>query len=56
MTLPERLVKKLACPNCHRPLTYQSDKGRLECPVCRLAYRIENDIPVLVPDEAEKLD
>jgi len=56
MTLPERLVKKLACPNCHRPLTYNNSRERLECHGCRLAYRIVNDIPVLVPDEAEKLD
>jgi uncharacterized protein YbaR (Trm112 family) len=56
MALPERLVEKLACPICHRPLTYNRDENRLECPPCHLAYRIENDIPVLVPDEAEKLD
>jgi len=56
MTLPERLVKKLACPICHQPLTYNPARERLECPGCRLAYRIANDIPVLVPDEADKLD
>ena len=56
MALPERLVKKLACPICHRALSYNRDLERLECHNCQLTFRIDNDIPVLVPDEAEKME
>ena len=55
MGLPERLVEKLGCPQCHGALDYNENDNRLECPKCRLAFRVANDIPVLVLDEAEKL-
>ena len=55
MPLPEKLLEKLVCPNCKGKLIYQPDKSRLECHQCRLAYRVDNDVPVLLVDEAEKL-
>jgi hypothetical protein len=55
MSLPEQLREKLACPQCHQALTYIEAQARLECPACRLAFRIVDDIPVLVLDEAEEL-
>jgi uncharacterized protein YbaR (Trm112 family) len=56
MAVPERLAEKLACPICHQPLVYNREKNRLECHNCHLAFRIDKGIPVLVPDEAEKLE
>ena len=55
MGLPERLVRKLGCPQCHGALDYVEKDDNLKCPKCRLAFRIENDIPVLVLEEAEEL-
>ncbi|UCD64196.1 MAG: Trm112 family protein [Candidatus Zixiibacteriota bacterium] len=55
MTLPEGLLKKLVCPNCKGVLIYQEKECRLVCDRCRLAYRIDNDVPVMLVDEAEKL-
>ena len=55
MALPVKLVEKLACPQCHGVLDYFPDKNRLECRNCRLAFRVADDIPVLVLDEAEKM-
>jgi uncharacterized protein YbaR (Trm112 family) len=56
MALPEPLRKKLACPKCHQPLEYIEAEDRLVCGQCRLAFRVVDDIPVLVLDEAEELD
>jgi uncharacterized protein YbaR (Trm112 family) len=56
MTLPDTLLEKLACPQCHGTLNYFPDKNRLECRTCRLAFRVADDIPVLVLDEAEKMN
>ena len=56
MALSEKLAEKLACPNCHGSLIYNRELNRLECHSCRMTFRIENDIPVLVADEAGKLE
>jgi len=55
MSLSEELLEKLACPKCKGSLDYREDDNRLDCPDCKLSYRIEDDIPVLLIDEAESL-
>ncbi|MEW5993111.1 MAG: Trm112 family protein [Candidatus Zixiibacteriota bacterium] len=55
MALPDKLLEKLACPACKGKLEYREQEARLICDACRLAYRIVDNIPVLLPDEAEKL-
>ena len=58
MALSSQLLEKLVCPKCKGKLSYQEqeDENRLVCENCRLAYRITDDIPVLLMDEAEKID
>ena len=56
MALPEGLLAKLVCPKCKGKLEYLQDKDRLLCSTCSLSYRIDNDVPVLLVDEAEKLN
>lgn len=55
MALSEKLVKELVCPKCRGPLEYQQAPNRLICQVCRLAYPIADDVPVMLIDEAEKV-
>jgi hypothetical protein len=55
MGLPSRLVEILGCPECHGALDYVEEDNKLKCLKCRLAFRIENDIPVLILEDAEKL-
>lgn len=55
MELSENLLAKLVCPKCKGKLEYARTESRLECEACRLAYRIDNGVPVLLVDEAEKL-
>ena len=56
MALPDKLVEILACPKCHGVLVYRQSENRLECGNCRVGFRIADDIPVLLIDEAEKLE
>ena len=56
MPLSEQLVEKLACPQSKQPLIYFADEGFLLCPASKLKYRIEDDIPVLLVEEAESVD
>ena len=52
--LSDELLKILACPKCKGLLSYEREKDRLVCNYCRLIYRVQNDIPVMLIDEAEK--
>ena len=37
-------------------LRYLKEEAALDCEACRLRYRIEEDIPVMLIDEAEALE
>ena len=54
--LSEKLLEILACPKCKGDLEYQRENQKLLCHKCNLAYRIEDDIPVMLIDEAEKIE
>ncbi|HGY55426.1 MAG TPA: Trm112 family protein [Caldithrix abyssi] len=50
----KELLEILACPKCKGDLEYDEEKDRLICHQCRLIYRVEDDIPIMLIDEAEK--
>lgn len=56
MTLDEKLLDVLVCPKTKDPLIYFEDEEFLFSPSARLKYPIEDDIPVMLIDEAESLD
>ncbi len=56
MTLDARLLEILACPIDKGPLYYFEDEDALYNPRLKLRYRIDDDIPVMLSDEAETLD
>jgi len=51
--LDQQLLEILACPKCKGDLEYKADKEQLICHSCKLIYRIEDDIPIMLIDEAE---
>jgi len=56
MPIDPQLLEILVCPESKKPLVYFEDEGFLFCPDSRLKYRIDDDIPVMLVDEAERLD
>ena len=50
-----KLLDILVCPLCKSPLVYQKTAQELICKADRLAYKIKDDIPVMLADEARKL-
>ncbi|MCK4353201.1 Trm112 family protein [candidate division WOR-3 bacterium] len=54
--LDEKLLEILACPKCKGDLEYDRKNNKLICHKCKLAYSIKDDIPIMLIDEAEKLD
>ncbi|MFQ5747528.1 MAG: Trm112 family protein [Gemmatimonadota bacterium] len=53
MSLDAELLEILVCPKCKGELEYVEEDDALLCHACRLRYRIEDDIPVMLIDEAE---
>ena len=51
-----RLLEILVCPICKGPLDYRKAQAELVCKPCRLAFRIKDDSPVMLEDEARALD
>lgn len=50
-----KLLEILVCPLCKSPLVYRKSAQELICKADRLAFKIEDDIPVMLVDEARKL-
>ncbi len=56
MALDQDLLDILACPESHGLLVYFEEEGFLFCPKSRLKYPIEDGFPIMLVDEAERLD
>ena len=56
MALEKTLLDILVCPICKGNLTYQQDKQELICFVDKLAFHIEDDIPIMIPELARNLE
>lgn len=61
MPLDPDLLALLVCPESKQPLVYlpagmDGPDESLFCPASGLRYRIEDGIPILLIDEAERLD
>jgi uncharacterized protein len=53
--MDKKLLEILACPICKGKLVYRKDKHELVCKADRLAYPIEEDIPVMLEERARKV-
>jgi uncharacterized protein len=56
MSLDPTLLEILACPEDKGPLHYLEDEDLLYNPRLHRAYRIRDDIPVMLIDESEAFD
>lgn len=56
MSLRPELLEVLICPRCGGDLVYREEMNALDCDACRLRYEIDDDIPVMNPEEARPLD
>ncbi|HMC34549.1 MAG TPA: Trm112 family protein [Myxococcales bacterium] len=55
MPIAPELKEILACPKCKGELEFHEEKQEIVCKTCSLVYRIEDDIPVMLVDEAKPL-
>ena len=51
-----KLLEILVCPLCKGPLVYRREAAELVCKADRLAFPIKDGIPVMLEDDARRLD
>ena len=54
--MDSRMLDILVCPLCKGPLVYRKAEKELICKGDRLAFPIRDDIPVMLEEEARKLE
>jgi len=54
--ISKELLDILACPKCKGPVRLNEEENGLICESCRLEYEIKDDIPIMLIDEAKKLE
>jgi len=55
MTISKELLDILACPKCKGKIYLNEAEDGLICDNCKLIYRIEDGIPIMLIDEATKI-
>lgn len=54
--LHPELKEILACPRCKGSLAFREEEGEILCHACGLAFPIRENLPVMLVEEARKLD
>jgi hypothetical protein len=54
--LKRELLDILVCPKCKGNLEYNTKNNELICHKCKFAYPVKDDIPIMLVDEARKID
>ena len=55
MAFDKELLEILVCPKCKGDLEFTPEKGGLDCNACKLRYLIQDDIPIMLIDQAQPL-
>jgi len=56
ISVDPRLLEVLVCPVTRGPLTFDREAGELISVRAKLAFPIRDGVPIMLPDEARKLD
>ena len=54
--MDRKLLEILVCPSCKGPLEFDRKANELICRADRLAYPIRDDIPVMLEEEARRIE
>jgi hypothetical protein len=56
MTINNELLDILACPKCKGDIRLNESEDGIICDSCRLLYQIKDGIPVMLIEEAQKIE
>ena len=52
MGIDKELLEILVCPKCKGDVELTSEEDSLNCNACKLKYLIQDDIPIMLIDQA----
>jgi uncharacterized protein len=52
MALDKKLLEIIACPKCKKDLKYTKKPEKLTCQKCNIIYKIKDNIPNMLIEEA----
>lgn len=52
LMIAKELLEILVCPACKQALAYREEPESLKCTQCHRVYRVKDDIPIMLVDEA----
>jgi len=56
MAISKELLDILVCPKCKGDIYLNTSGDGLICNKCKLLYEIKDDIPIMLIDEAKKIE
>ena len=56
IAIDRKLLEILACPQCKKRVALTADGKGLKCLKCHRVYPIRDDIPIMLVDEARKIE
>ncbi|HRR40726.1 MAG TPA: Trm112 family protein [Syntrophales bacterium] len=56
MVISKELLDILACPNCKGDIRLNEAGDGLVCDHCKLLYEIKDGIPIMLVEEAKKIE
>ena len=56
MAITKELLDILVCPKCKGDIHLNASGDGLICDKCKLLYEIKDDIPIMLIDEAKKIE
>ncbi len=56
MSISKELLDILACPQCKGDIHVNDTGDGLVCDECKLLYPVKDDIPIMLIDEATKIE
>jgi uncharacterized protein YbaR (Trm112 family) len=54
--ISKELLDILACPKCKGEVSLTEQEDGLVCEKCKLLYEIKDNIPIMLIEEAKKID
>jgi uncharacterized protein len=54
--MDNKQIELIACPECQGKLNYDKTNKELVCEVCKVAYPVNDGIPVMLIEEARKIE
>ena len=54
--MDKKLLAILVCPICKGNLDYEKNSDELVCRVHKLAFPVRDNIPIMLEDEARRID